>query len=116
VDKKGRRQAEGLVELLAEYPVERVLSSPFLRCVQSVEPLAAARGLDVEEVDELAEGATEDDVLALVGSLANECVALCTHGDVIDEIVGESLPKASVELLELEDGCLRRVRHLGRPA
>ena len=116
VDTKGRKQAKGLVDLLEEYPIERVLSSPYLRCTQSVWPLAAARGLEVEEVEELAEEAREDDVLGLVGSLQNRCVALCTHGDVMDEIVGEPLRKASVELLELEDGRLKRVRHLGRPA
>ena len=41
LDRKGRRQAEGLVELLAEYPIERLLSSQYLRCIQTFEPLAA---------------------------------------------------------------------------
>ena len=58
LDRKGRRQAEGLVELLAEYPIERLLSSPYLRCVQSFEPLAQARGLEIEQVAELGEGSS----------------------------------------------------------
>ena len=35
----------------------RVLSSPYLRCVETVAPLAEALGLSVEEDDRLAEGA-----------------------------------------------------------
>lgn len=83
---KGRRQARALVEQLSPYTPERVLSSPYRRCVKTVEPLAKALGLPVEEVDELGEGAGGDAV-ALVRSLAGANVALCTHGDVIPEIL-----------------------------
>jgi phosphohistidine phosphatase SixA len=115
LDKKGRRQAEGLVELLAEYPIDRILSSPAVRCTETVVPIATARALEVEEAAELAEGSLDADVLRLLSSLKSECVVLSTHGDVIDELVGEELKKGSTEVLELEGGRLRRVRHLGRP-
>jgi 8-oxo-dGTP diphosphatase len=115
LDGKGRRQAEGLVELLADYPIDRILSSPYVRCVQSVEPLAAARGLELEEAAELAEGETRDDVLRLLGSTDAECVVLCTHGDVVDELLGDGLKKGETEVLTLDDEGLRRVDHLGRP-
>jgi len=115
LDAKGRRQAEGLVDLLASYPIERVLSSPYVRCVQTVVPPATARGLQVEEAAELAEGSTRADVLRLLGSLDEDCVVLCTHGDVVEELIGEELRKGSTEVLELEDGRLSRVRYLGRP-
>src|SRR6266511_1008153 len=59
LDKRGRKQAEGLVSLLAEYPIDRIASSPYLRCTQTVDPLAASRGLAVEERDELAEGSKQ---------------------------------------------------------
>ena len=63
LDAKGRKQAEGLVELLDDYPTERLLSSQSLRCTQTFEPLAAARGLEIEEAAELAEGSTREEVL-----------------------------------------------------
>src|SRR5439155_1800023 len=53
--RRGRRQASRLVELLAPYPVSRIVSSRAARCVQTVEPLAAARRLSIEAVDELFE-------------------------------------------------------------
>ena len=87
-----------------------------MRCTQTVLPLAAARGLDVEEVVELAEGSNDGDVLRLLGSIESACIVLSTHGDVIEELVGEGLKKGTTEVLELEGGQLRRLRHLGRPA
>ena len=115
LDEKGVGQADGLVELLDEYPIGRILSSPYLRCSQTVEPLADARKLAVEEVDELAEGRTREDVLSLLSSTEENCVVLCTHGDVVDELLGDGLKKGATELLELEGSRLTRVRHLGRP-
>ena len=38
----GRRQAAGLVDELAPYSVKRVLSSPFRRCVETVESTTGA--------------------------------------------------------------------------
>jgi broad specificity phosphatase PhoE len=115
LDKKGRKQAEGLVELLADYPLERLISSPYLRCMQTFGSLAPARGLEVEEAGELAEGSTREDALRLLGSLKSENVAICTHGDVVVELIGEMMKKGAVEVLELGDGQVRRLRDLGRP-
>lgn len=83
---KGARQAEGLVAVVATYAPQRIISSPFRRCVATVEPLAADLGLRVEHSVALAEGASGEAV-ALVRSLADDKVALCTHGDVIPEVL-----------------------------
>lgn len=116
LDGKGRRQAQGLVGLLHEFMIQRVFSSPYLRCTQSVEPLAAACGLVLEEAAELAEGSLRGDVLGLLRPLDLGCVALCTHGDVVEELVGEMLPKASTQVLELRGDQLSLGRYLGRPS
>src|SRR5688572_19762287 len=55
--KRGERQASGLVELLAGADVQRVLSSPAVRCRETVEPLASKIGLSVQPTEVLAEGA-----------------------------------------------------------
>lgn len=85
---KGRRQADGLVQELAGFKVARILSSPYVRCVQTVEPLAAALGLPVEPADDLAEGASVAG-LALVRELLHgaDDVVLCTHGDVMEDVL-----------------------------
>jgi probable phosphomutase (TIGR03848 family) len=51
LDDKGREQAKGLVERIGALPVKAIVRSPLLRCERTVEPLAAALGLQpiVEE-------------------------------------------------------------------
>ena len=83
---KGRRQAEGLVTLFQDRAVDRVLSSPFVRCVQTVRPLALARHLPVEESDLLAEGAALGPSVGWMRDLAGACV-LSGHGDLIPALV-----------------------------
>ncbi|MEZ2122126.1 NUDIX domain-containing protein [Corynebacterium sp. CCM 9203] len=48
LDKKGRRQATALTELLAPYRPDRIYSAKPDRCVATAEPLAAHLGLDIE--------------------------------------------------------------------
>lgn len=82
VSDKGRRQAEGLVELLAEYAIDQIISSPYRRCVQTVEPLAGARGIAVIEAAALGEG-HRDEALTLLDPESDETVVLCGHGDTV---------------------------------
>ena len=102
LDTKGRRQAASLPGLLAGFGIERVLSSPFRRCVETVEPLAAELHLDVEQRAELAEGADAVDVGRLLNEAGGTTVALCTHGDVIAEVIGagRKAEKGSVWVIE----------------
>ena len=124
--KKGRVQAEKLVALLADLEVDRVLSSPSVRCVQSVRPLALARRVGVEERPELAEGASATSALELLHSTGG-AVAACSHGDVIPAIVTElaaggvdlqgptAWKKGSTWLLERDGGMFTTARYLPPP-
>ena len=56
LSKKGQKQAEDLVSLLAEFKIAAIFSSPYLRCMQTIEPLARELGLRVAAAPELAEG------------------------------------------------------------
>jgi 8-oxo-dGTP diphosphatase len=104
LDTKGRKQATRLAALLAARPVRRILSSPYTRCVQTVEPLAAALNLGIELRDELAEGAPAAAVRELLEELRDTDgeACLCTHGDVIAELIGYDRPakKGSVWVLD----------------
>lgn len=84
---RGREQATAVVSLYTDRDVDRILTSPSTRCVQTVEPLAAARGIAIEEVDELAEGTPPDTVGRLLRDLAGTDAVLCTHGDVIELVM-----------------------------
>lgn len=57
LDEKGYEQAEALVARIGSLPVRAIVRSPMLRCARTVEPLAAALGIDpivderISEVD-----------------------------------------------------------------
>lgn len=84
----GQAQAEALIDVLAGFDITRVLTSPYLRCHQTVAPLAAARGLAVEGSGDLAEGQGPAG-LALVRRLVGQPghTVLCSHGDVVEEVL-----------------------------
>lgn len=120
----GRREAEGLVALLRGHPIGAIVSSPAVRCSQTVRPLAAARGLPVQLDRFLEVDADTDHVLArLLGSEHDEMV-WCTHGELIGlllerlrrdgaPISGQAVwPKGSVWLLELAHGTVRAATYL----
>ncbi|MGZ8580588.1 MAG: NUDIX hydrolase [Actinomycetota bacterium] len=126
LSKGGRAQAEGLVGLFDGLAVDHVLSSPAVRCVQTVRPLALVRSVTIEERDELAEGASTDAALSLVRSRGG-AVVICGHGDVIPAIVltlaergiemhdPPAWRKGSTWVLERDGGLFTAVRYLGRP-
>jgi len=80
LDERGRRQAQELVERLASLPVEEIHTSPFTRCVETVAPLAAARGLEPILRDELGEERQWRDGAEVVRELAARDVVVCGHG------------------------------------
>ena len=86
LDRRGRRQAEAIVTQLEPLAgAGKVISSPYVRCVETVAPLAAARGVAVETSAALAEGAGLE-ILDLVRS-SGEGAVLCTHGDVLHDLI-----------------------------
>jgi 8-oxo-dGTP diphosphatase len=99
--RKGLAQGEGLVDLLRERPIRRILSSPAMRCVETVAPLANKLGVGVEQTDALLEGAAASKAYNLVRHAVKEKgdTVLCTHGDLVPEL----LRLANRDGLKLED-------------
>lgn len=102
LDGKGRRQAAALAELLAAYPVTRILTSPYVRCAQTVEPLAQRLGVAAEQRSELGEGTPPGPVRDLLASLDGSTAVVCTHGDIIADLIGPAreAKKGSVWVLD----------------
>ncbi len=125
--KKGKRQTATIRDDLADSGVERVMSSPYLRCIQTVEPLAATIGADLEVSDALAEGSDGDMAFALLESLIGTNVVLSTHGDVLTTLLSRmrseglklkgkpNTSKASIWRIEVENGRFTRGRYSPPP-
>ena len=88
---KGRSQARGIAATLADAGVTDLISSPYVRCVQTFDPAAEMLGLEVVTDRRLAEGAGGAAALDLAAELAADghggSVALCSHGDIIPEML-----------------------------
>jgi phosphohistidine phosphatase SixA len=96
--KRGRREAKAIAERLGAEPITRLVSSPFIRCLQTLEPLALVLDLPIETTDQFAEGADGAQASDLLLSLAgNDTIACCTHGDVLFEVV-EGIARSGIEL------------------
>ena len=129
LSRRGVVQATGLVAQLRDYDVDRVLSSPYLRCVQTVEPLAGVRGLKLEETEEFAEGNSHKAVEVVRGLAETPgVVVVCSHGDVIPDVVEHlvrtdamALPdvqgwaKGSTWVLSAHDGRFDSAQYLPPP-
>jgi 8-oxo-dGTP diphosphatase len=106
LDEHGRAQAVALRDVLCARRVHRVLSSPYVRCLQTVAPLE----LEIVPDERLAEGAPAEKTMALLRELDN--AVACTHGDVVEAVIGRSLPKGGAVVL---DDDLREVEELAAP-
>ena len=126
LSKVGRRQAAGLLAMLADADVEHIVSSPYVRCMQSVAPLAKERGLEVDVVDELAEGAPVEDALRLLDKVSGYPTVLCTHGDIVEALlthfkesgvkIGKlRMEKGSVWAFETHSGRVTKATYLPPP-
>jgi exopolyphosphatase/guanosine-5'-triphosphate,3'-diphosphate pyrophosphatase len=78
----GRAQARAIGEALAKSGVARLLSSPALRCRQTLIPLAEMAGLSIEVDERLAEGADPAKAFEWLTALRGDTV-VCSHGDVL---------------------------------
>jgi phosphohistidine phosphatase SixA len=123
LSKVGRRQSDSIVAAFEDRTVERIISSPYVRCRQTVEPLAATHHQPVELADALAEGAPALDAIRLVEKVSDRPTVLCTHGDVIEAVLdhlreqgvplkgGRRFAKGSTWVLHVVAGDIRGGRY-----
>lgn len=129
LSKSGVRQANALPEHFGSVGFAKLLTSPFVRCIQTFEPLAETDGTPLEHVDWLAEGASAGSALdLLVDRAARGPVAACTHGDVVLETLARlgaarvplegplDAKKGSTWILTTSDGRITGGRYLEPPS
>lgn len=82
LSRQGWKQSDLLAKRLSKLEPSTLLSSPYVRCVQTLEPLADRIGAQVEIDARLAEDEPLDPVLELLAD-APDGTVLCSHGDII---------------------------------
>jgi broad specificity phosphatase PhoE len=97
--RRGEKQAKLIVARLLEYKPVLILSSPYSRCMETVRPLAERAAVPLEEELRLAEGNGRRAV-ELVRSLSQsgDDAVLCSHGDVIPDVLAALANEDRVDL------------------
>ena len=123
----GQRQADAIADTLTDVGIERIVSSPYVRCRQTVDPLAQRLRLPVELSDALAEGVPVAETMRLIDKLIMATTVLCTHGDVVENVLdylrehGVALDdhrdeKGSIWVLETNDTGIVSGHYISGPA
>ncbi len=103
LDDCGRLQAEELIRLLAHFDPTLIESAEFVRCRQTVEPLAEALGLPISDEPLLSEvGYPGHEAEAArhmrTAGGAHGTVVLCSQGDVIPDLLGRLADEDAVDV------------------
>ncbi len=85
--KKGRLQAQAIADLLAPRVASGVMSSPYVRCIETGRPLADRLGVDIGVAGFLEEGSGGRGFFDFVESEPQAELVMVSHGDVIPAII-----------------------------
>ena len=96
LSKKGWKQSELLAKRLAKVDPAALLSSEYVRCVQTLEPLAERLDTKVHVDQRLTEDEPVDPVLELIAG-AEDGTVMCSHGDIIPAVV-HALSRSGTEI------------------
>ncbi len=107
----GFDQAQLLIKHLEPFAIEEIYTSDYVRCVQTVTPMAHSRGLGITQVPSLNEETFEEDPLRSV-SFANALkqdeknILICSHNPVIPTMLRGILNTKlkNKDLIKLEPG------------
>ena len=96
----GLAQAQSLVATLAADDITSVWCSPSVRCRQTVEPLAAAHGLQVRTSALLSKTVHPARLLAWLRDIgADAPTVVCTHGEVLTALYAAARKAGVVEVV-----------------
>lgn len=93
---KGWKQARSVSARLAKMGASSLYSSPYVRCVQTLEPLSELIGTDIVLDERLEEDRPFEPVLDLLGEVDSGAV-LCSHGDIIPAVL-QALVRRGMEV------------------
>lgn len=121
---KGEAEANGIVAQLSGFAIDRILSSHATRCIDTVAPLASARGIEIEIEDALWEETPYADVRALIEKTRHVPTVLSTHGPIVAAAIhaitgasiGVPMEKGSTWILDFTEGRLAAANYLPPPS
>jgi len=104
LNESGWAQASRIADLLAPAGVTRILTSRYIRCVETVTPLAERTGVGIEIHDALAEEADVEQSWLLLEELASTTAVLCSHGNILTPLL-DRVHRRGAEIEAVEWSC-----------
>ena len=86
LSKTGWKQSQAVARRLSKKNITALYASPYVRCMQTLEPLGQLAGLPVQPEQRLFEDEPFEPVLALINEVEDGSV-LCSHGDIIPAVI-----------------------------
>ena len=86
LSRTGWKQSNAVARRLSKKHVTALYASPYVRCMQTLEPLSEMTGLDVHAEKRLFEDEPFEPVLDLLNEVEDGAV-LCSHGDIIPAVI-----------------------------
>ncbi len=111
----GQEQARALVGMLRNFEIERAIAAPLLRCLETLEPVAAARNLELEADARLLAGADVQGALELIAGCDEVPIALCAPQETVEALL-RGFAAAGVDVeepLRAEEGSAWSLLDLG---
>ncbi len=110
---RGAQQAANVAPAIAAWGPRRLLSSPAVRCVTTIAPVAAATGLEVKLSATISQDAYEDGTATVKKAVdkrleKQQTVVMCSHGPVLPAIIGAVADATHTEI----DAVVRRAAML----
>jgi len=96
LSKHGWKQSEAIAKRLAAKGATSLYSSPYVRCMQTLEPLGKRLGVEVQAERRLFEGEPFEPVLELLAEVPSGAV-LCSHGDIVPDVI-QALARRGMEV------------------
>jgi 8-oxo-dGTP diphosphatase len=111
LDERGVVQSEQLIQHLEPFGIDEIYSSDYIRCIQTVTPLAQSRGLKITEIPNLNEENFELDperAISFVNAVKQDekNILICSHNPVIPTMLRGILNTKlkNKDLIKLEPG------------
>lgn len=110
---RGTQQAASVAPAIAAWKPQKLVSSPAVRCVSTITPVATAMGLEVKLVAGISQDAYEDGTATVKKTVSKrlekqQTVVLCSHGPVLPDIIGAVARATNTEV----DSAMRRAAML----
>lgn len=97
LDDRGREQAKALVQPLNAFGIERAVSSPAVRCVDTLRPWAEDGLVSIKLDSRLAEGRPSSEVDDAASELTDAATVVCTHRPVLPGLLTAIEPSVQTD-------------------